>query len=315
MFDVLIIGGGPAGVTAALYTARANFKTAIICKDHGALGKAERVDNFYGQMEISGQALVEIGLEQARKVGAEIISDEALGVYVTESGTAMVSTGKKDGRAESAAFCEAKRVEDTGENSYEAHAVILATGATRATPKIEGLAALEGRGVSYCAVCDGFFHRGKNVAVLGNGAYALHEVEDLLPIVESVTLLTDGEEVLADFPASVIIRTEKVHAVTAKKGMMGDILGGVVLDGGEELSFSGLFVAVGIAGGTELARKMGAMVENDSVMVDQMMRTSVTGLWAAGDCTGGMKQIAKAVYEGAEAGTDVVRYLRERNSL
>ena len=292
MTDVLIIGGGPAGVTAALYTARAGLKTLIICKDHGALGNAERVDNFYGHVEIGGQALVEIGLEQARLVGADVVFDEAVGISSVEEGHVVVETTTK---------------------TYEARTVVLATGANRTTPNIKGLAALEGRGVSYCAVCDGFFYRGKDVAVLGSSAYALHEAQDLLPIAKSVTVLTNGDDVLADFPETMSVRREKIREVMAGKAMMGNIFKGVVLESGEELFFSGLFVAVGIAGGTELARKIGAVIDplKGSIMTDGTFRTTVPGLWAAGDCTGGLKQIAKAVYEGAEAGTDIVRHLRD----
>jgi len=291
MSDVLIIGGGPAGVTAALYTARANFKTTIICKDHGALGKADKVENFYGHLEIGGQALVEIGLAQAKNMGADVISGEVVGIYATDNHTIIVET--------------------TSGKQFEAKTVMLATGATRKTPRIKGLADLEGRGVSYCAVCDGFFHRGKHVAVLGHGEYALHEVADLLPLAHAVTVLTNGEDALVEFPENVIVRAEKIEEVVAVKSMLGAVLGGVRLDGGDTLTLSGLFVAVGIAGGTELARKIGAVVDGGSVVVDNRMSTSVPGLWAAGDCTGGLKQIAKAVYEGAEAGTDIVRYLRE----
>jgi len=294
MIDVIIIGGGPAGVTAALYTARANFKTTIICKDQGALGKAERVDNYYGHMEISGQTLMNTGLEQARHVGAEIVSDEAVSMCLTDAGSIIVATISE---------------------SYEARAAILATGATRFIPKIKGFADVDGRGISYCAICDGFFHRGKDVAVLGSGAYALHEVEDLLPVAHSVTLLTNGEEPSVDFPEKVIVRSEKIKEITANKSFAGKVLKGIILENGTALDFSGLFIAVGIAGGTELARKMGAIVEKNAVVVDSMMLTSVPGLWAAGDCTGGLKQIAKATYQGAEAGMDIIRYLRERDRL
>ena len=146
------------------------------------------------------------------------------------------------------------------------------------------------------------------MAVLGSGAYALHEVHDLLPLAKSVTLLTNGEAPTVDFPKEVKIREEKIEKLTASKT---GTLKSVFFDNKDKIPVDGLFVAIGVAGGTELARKMGTMVENNSVIVDKNMRTLVPGLWAAGDCTGGLKQIAKAVYQGAEAGLDVVRFLRE----
>jgi len=292
MIDVIIIGGGPAGVTAALYTARAALKTMILYKDQGALSKAAKVDNFYGHLEISGKELVETGLAQAKRVGVTIVNEEAVGIRTNEDETITIETATA---------------------AYTARTAIIATGASRTTPKIKGLAELEGRGVSYCAICDGFFHRGKDVAVIGNSAYALHEVEDLLPIAKSVTVLTNGTEPQVEFPENVIVKIEKIQEVAGQAGIMGEVLSGVTLDSGEEIPLSGLFVAVGVAGGTELARKIGAVVQNNAVSVDEQLRTTVANIWAAGDCTGGLKQIAKAVYQGAEAGTDIVKYLKERS--
>ena len=290
MADVLIIGGGPAGITASFYTARAGFETVILYKDFGALQKAAVVDNYYGHLEISGKELVKTGILQARNMGVDVISAEAVGITQNENETLTVETLAA---------------------SYTARAIVIATGASRTTPRIKGLAALEGRGVSYCAICDGFFHKGKDVAVVGNGAYALHEAEDLLPIAKTVTVLTNGKKPMAKFPKSVIVKTEKIKEVCGQAGIMGATLKGVMFDDGEELKLSGLFVAIGVAGGTELARKIGAIVHNNAVTVDEHFRTTVPNLWAAGDCTGGLKQIAKAVYEGAEVGTDIVRYLKK----
>jgi len=291
IIDVFVIGGGPAGVTAALYTARANLSTVIAYKDAGALKKA-MVENFYGHLEISGKELVATGLKQAKRVGAKVIKEEAVGISQTHDGSFKIETAKA---------------------SYIARAVLIATGASRTTPQIKGLAALEGRGVSYCAICDGFFHRGKDVAVLGDSAYALHEIQDLLPIVKSVTLLTNGvNKLLTKLPENVIIKKQKIKEICAQPGIMGDILNGVALESGEFLPLSGLFIALGIAGGTDLARKTGAAIASNSIVVDANMRTTVSNLWAAGDCTGGLKQIAKAVHDGAEAGIDIVKKLKGR---
>jgi len=149
------------------------------------------------------------------------------------------------------------------------------------------------------------------VAVLGSGSYALHEAEDVLPIAKSVTLLTNGKKPTVAFPKEIIVRTEKIAEVCGKTNLMGTTtLSGVQLVGGEVVNISGLFVAIGVAGGTELARKLGAVVESGAISADECGRTTVPGLWAAGDCTGGLKQIAKAVHEGAEAGTDIVKFLK-----
>lgn len=288
MTDVIIIGGGPAGVTAALYTSRAALSTTILYKDHGALQTAT-VKNFYGHLEIGGKELVNIGLKQAKSVGAKVAKQEAVSIVQNQDGTFLVETTKA---------------------SHSAKAVLIATGASRTTARIKGLSNLEGRGVSYCAICDGFFHKGKDVAVIGTGAYAQHEVQDLLGIAKSVTVLTNGKRAAVKFPENVTVITQKISEIYANSGIVGDILGGVTFANGEKLPLSGLFVALGVAGGTELARKIGAAIDSNAISVNENMQTSVPNLWAAGDCTLGIKQIAKAVHDGAEAGMDIVRALK-----
>jgi thioredoxin reductase (NADPH) len=277
MKDLIIIGGGPAGTSAALYALRAGLSVSLFRKDTGSLAKAERIENFFG-FSGSGAELAERGVVQARELGAEIIGDEVIELALEEIFTV---------------------------NELEARTVVLATGATRVAPAVPGLADFEGRGVSYCAVCDGFFHRGKNVAVLGNGAYALHEAQALLPLAATVTLLTDGKPLTADMPESIKVIEEPLAAITGEKK-----LEAVAFKNKDNLPLSGLFVAVGSAGGTDLARKIGATVKDNSVVTDGFMRTSVAGLWAAGDCTAGVKQVAKAVHEGMIAGMDVIKYIR-----
>jgi len=304
--DVLIIGGGPAGATAAVYTARAGFETMLIYKDYGALEKAERVDNFYGFSKISGKSLVEKGLRQARACGAKVIKGEVVSI-VSDSKSGIFSV-------------------ETTTATYTSKVVLLATGSTRAAPNIQGLAAYEGRGISHCAICDGFFYRGKDVAVLGNGAYALHEATELLPIASSVTLLTNGEEPNVDFPKSVKIQREKILEFAGgleeseESNKKSPLLAGLsqnkkklkeIILAGKILPISAVFIAIGSAGGTDLAKKLGAVTSIDSsVKIDINMKTSIAGLWAAGDCTDGLKQIVKAAYDGTQAAIDIVKFLR-----
>ena len=285
MAKVVIIGSGPAGVSAALYTARAGLETTVLTKGIGALERAGKIENYYGFAEpVSGAELAARGIAGAKAVGVRFVEAEAVGLTFTDRLTVETLTGE-----------------------WPADAVILATGASRAAVPIPGLAGLDGHGVSWCAACDAFFYRGKDVAVLGSGAYALHEVEALLPVVRSVTLLTNGAPLTADFPAAVTVRTEKVEAILGEK-----VVEGVRLASGAELAVAGVFVALGVAGSTALARKLGAQVENDRIVTDDKMQTTVPGLYAVGDCTGGMLQVAKAVYEGALAGTEAAKALRAR---
>ena len=286
MANVVIIGSGPAGVSAALYTARAGIDTTVLTKGSGALARAEGIENYYGVPgPVSGAELERRGIEGAKAVGVKFVEAEAVGLTFTDKLTVETLAG-----------------------DWPADAVILATGASRAAPRIPGLAALEGHGVSYCATCDAFFYRGKEVAVLGSGEYALHEASALLPLAKSVTLLTGGAPLTAEFPPEIALCTEKVEAILGEEA--GKVTG-VRLAGGRELPLDGVFVALGVAGSTALARKMGAEVDGNRIVVDEHMMTTVPGLFAAGDCTGGLLQVAKAVYEGAMAGNEAAKALRK----
>ena len=284
MSNIVIVGSGPAGVSAALYAVRAGVETTILTKGPGALDRAEKIENYYGFAEpVSGAELERRSIEGAKRLGVQFVTAEAVGLTWTDKLTVETLAG-----------------------DFPADAVILATGATRAAPAIPGLAGLEGHGVSYCATCDAFFYRGKDVAVLGSGDYALHEAQALLPVVHSVTLLTNGAPLTAQFPPEVAVCPQKVEAILGEQTVTG-----VQLADGTTREVSGVFVAQGVAGSTALARKLGAAVEGNRIVVDEKMQTTVPGLYAAGDCTGGLLQVAKAVYEGALAGTEAAKALRK----
>lgn len=285
MPDVIIIGGGPAGISTALYTVRAGLSTTILASGAGALEKSDKIENYYGfPSPVSGRQLVENGIAQAKRLGAQVVTDEVVGL--SYDGEFLVSA--KQG-------------------TYRAPFAVMATGASRKAPKIPGLAEYEGKGVSYCAVCDGFFYRKKPVAVLGAGDYALHEAAELLPSASSVTILTDGREPQAAFPKEMTVDSRKIANLSGE-----GTLQKIQFEDGTELEAAGLFVAVGVAGSADLARKVGTEVKGVSVVVDEKRRTNVPGLYAAGDCTGGLLQISKAVYDGALAGTDIAREFRQR---
>jgi len=283
MQNVIVIGSGPAGISAALYTARAGYATTVITKGEGALKNAEKIQNYYGfSRPVKGAELEMQGRKGAENVGVKFINSEVVGLNYSD-----------------------KLLVQTTSGTLSADSVIIATGAQRSTPKLKGISEFEGRGVSYCAVCDAFFYRDKKVAVLGSGKYALHEAESLIPIAKSVTLLTNGEKLTSTFPDSVHITDKKIKEVIGNERVEK-----VEFCDGTFLSVDGLFIAHGVAGSSDLARKIGAQTDANKIVVNSEMETSIPGLYAAGDCTGGMLQIAKAVYEGAQAGTSAVKFLR-----
>lgn len=283
MADVVIIGNGPAGISSALYAVRAGLETVTIGRDNGALDKADKIENYYGLAEpVSGRQLVAQGIEQAKRLGVRMIISEVTGMSYDEEYLVKTKAGE-----------------------FRAKAVIMATGSPRKKPAINGLDDYEGKGVSYCATCDAFFYRGKDVAVLGCCDYALSEALELAPIANSVTIVTNGEHPISGIPGHIKVVQTKI----AKLSGTGS-LDGIVFEDGTRLDVSGLFVAVGVAGSSDLARKLGAQTEGSKIVIDENMATSIPGLYAAGDCTGGLLQIAKAVYEGAKAGIEAVKYLR-----
>lgn len=288
MADILILGYGPAGVSAALYGLRAGLDVLLVGKDAGALARAHMIENYYGLVKpLSGPELAEVGKNQALALGAKIADDEVTDLFF--DGSEFVAKGL------------------SGE--YRGKACIMATGSARKKQALPGMAELEGHGVSYCAVCDAFFYRKKKVAVLGSAEYALHEVSELLPVASSVTLLTHGNPMSATFPDTVPVEKRQIAELLGEGTFQG-----VRYEDGTEEAFDGLFVALGSASASDLARKAGAAFDGANPVLGPDFQTTVPGLFAAGDCTGGTLQVSVAVGEGAVAGLAAIKYLREKRN-
>lgn len=280
MYDVIVIGSGPAGITAAIYAKRKNLSILVISKGIGTLQKAEKIDNYYGfENGISGKELYVNGIKQAKNLGIDFIEDEVINIEYINQFTI-----------------------ETVNSKYEAKAVILATGVSRNVPNIKGIKEFEGKGVSYCAVCDSFFYKGKDVAVLGDGNYAIHEFETLKPIASSVTILTNGNTMVENRDSSIEVNSKKIREFRGNTK-----LEEVEFEDNTIQNLNGVFIAMGTASSSDLARKIGARIENNNIIVNENMETTVPGLFACGDCTGGLLQISKAVYEGAKAGLAVLK--------
>lgn len=265
MSNIVIIGSGPAGVSAALYAARAGVQTTVLTKGPGALDRAELIQNYYGFAEpIAGAELERRGIEGAKAVGVEFVTTEAVGLTYTDKLTVETLAG-----------------------DFPADAVILATGASRAAPRIPGLAGLEGRGVSYCATCDGMLYRSKKVAVIGLSADAPEE---------------------AEFLRSIGCEVEYFDAARAKKYEIkgGERVEKLVADG-KEFDVSCVFILrAGVAPGSLVP---GLELDGPHIKVNADMSTSVPGVFAAGDCVGAPYQVAKAAGEGNIAGISAAKYV------
>ena len=203
MEKVIIIGAGPAGISAALYAVRGNLDPLVINNGIGALEKAEKIENYYGlEHPLSGQELYDTGIAQAKALGVRILDAQVLGVGGFDT-----------------------FVVKTTEGEFETQSLILATGSKRAAPKIPGVKEFEGKGVSYCAICDAFFYRGKDVAVLGNGDFAMHEAKELSNTASTVTIYTNGEEPEFTPEENISVNTMKIQSVEGD-----DLVSGIRLE-------------------------------------------------------------------------------------
>jgi len=288
MFDVIIIGRGPAGLSASLYTARAKLKTLIIGKDDSALRKAGKIENYFGfSNAVSGEFLLNEGEKQAKSFGVQIIDDDVISIEKDDFFSVITSNGLYTGKA-----------------------VLLATGQPQKKIRIENLAKFEGKGVSYCSTCDGFFYNNLKVGVLGFKDYAVHEAIELETYTSNITIYTNGNEL--DLSEKYIEEANRFRInnkrITKLDGS--EFLQRIFFDDGTSEEIDGVFVAYESASSLDFARKLGILVDDNSVVVDRNQQTNLDGLFAAGDCTGGFKQISVAVGQGALAGRKLIEYVR-----
>lgn len=288
IYDVIVIGKGPAGVSCAVYSTRANMKTLVLGKSDSMLFKADKVENYYGfEDPISGKELFERGINQAKRLGTEMVEDEVVNIEKLENFKITTVNGE-----------------------YEAKTVLLATGAPVVRVPIKNLNKYEGAGISYCTTCDGFFYRGKNVGVLGYNDFALHEAADLLNFTQDITLFTNQMELEISDNLKPILEKLKINTKKIKELGSRDVLEKIIFDDQTEEDIEGLFIAYGSASSTSFALKMGIVSDGKSITINDKMETNIPGLYAAGDCTGVFKQIAVAVGQGAIASRQMATYIR-----
>ncbi len=290
MYDVIIIGCGPAGLSAAIYTARSQLKTLVLgTMENSMLFKAHFIQNYFG-VELEGKDMLEKGVDQVKKLGAEIIKAEVVGAKGKDGSFVVTTDDNKE---------------------YETKTIIIANGTACAPAGIKGEKELTGKGVSYCAICDGFFYKGKNIAVIGNGNYAAHEAIELLSFTKDITIFSQGKdwEMSKEFKKAlekkkVSLRKEKITAFAGDKTLKG------VMIGDKEEKFDGVFVAMGTASALSFAQKLGIQIKSNSIIIDRDGNTNVKGVFAAGNCTGCNPQVAADVGEGCNAGLSAIKLVK-----
>lgn len=296
--DLIIIGAGPAGLSAAVYAARYKLNFQIIGKQPGGvMGEAYDVQNYPGVPETTGSELVSKMTEQLEGLGVKLITED------------VVSAVKEDGGFKIT----------TNANEYQAKNILLALGAKRNKLGVPGEEELCGKGVSYCATCDGFFFKDKTIAVVGGGDSAAGAAVYLSNLAKKVYLLVRRDELRAD-PSwqERIAENEKIEVLY--KTQVSEIVGTekvekLKLNTNKELEVDGIFIEIGetpqsiLFDGLNIKRDHQGYVE-----VHANQRTSINGVWAAGDCTNAsnrLRQIITACAEGAVATVDIYTEIKK----
>ncbi len=289
--DLIIIGAGPAGLSAAIYAKTFGISCTVFDNPDqpSQMTMAHEVNNYAGFEKISGMELLTKMKKQAKDLGIKIIEEA-----VTKIEKGKVFTDKK---------------------SYDYKAILIATGAKHRKADIEGESKFLGRGVSYCYVCDGPLFAGKDIVINGGGDSAFKAAIYFAGLKCNVTLIHRRDEFRA--AADNIAKAKKLGVKFVLKHTIKEISGDklvkkVILDDGSEIKCSGVFIMIGEVPTVELAKGAGVAVDaNNFIIVDREQKTNVNGIYSAGDVSNGiMKQVATAVGDGARAIQSINKYLR-----
>jgi len=294
-YEIIILGAGPAGLQAAIHAGRRRHSVLVLGKPEASALYYSHIENYFGFKEkIDGKALLEAGIFQAERFGAEILKEDAVKLEILEDKTFLVETEKG--------------------KTFKAHSLILAIGVKRKKKLFKREDELVGKGVSYCVDCDAWFYRGKRVAVIGDGSAALHGAKTLTQFAEKVYFiplkeLEGMEEELAGTSVEIIL--EKPKELLGESEVKG-----LLLEGDKILEVEGVFIELGAKGPLELLAPLGIELDPETfsyVKVDKKMHTNLPGAFACGDVTGPPLQLAKAVGEGCVAGLSASDYVKSRS--
>lgn len=301
VYDVAIIGAGPAGLTAAIYAARASLSVVMI--ERGAPGgqmvNTFEIENYTGFEKISGPDLSMKMFEHAQAAGAEYAYGNVEKVTIAEDGTKLI---------------------DCGDHEVQAKTIIIATGTKHRLLNVPGEQQLSGRGISWCAVCDGAFFKGKKVAVIGGGDSAVEEAIYLAGLVEKVTVIHRRDELRAQKVLQTrAFNDEKIEFVwdsvvesfEEENGKLGGVKVKNVKTGEiSTVEAAGAFIYIGLDPITDMVKDLGITDEAGYINVDHSMATNLPGVFAAGDVTNKeLRQVVTAVNDGAIAAQAAFKYI------
>lgn len=292
-YDVVIVGAGPAGLQAAIHASRKKVSVLVLGKERKSSLFKAHVENMCCLFNATGQTMLETGRRQAENFGSRFLDADILRISPTENRFAL------DTESGIRLTCKA---------------LILATGTARHKLRVKGEKELVGKGVSYCVDCDGNFYRGEEVAVVGGESAAADGALTLAEIAGTVHLICDDLKVSDVLLGKLENSRVVVHRGTKIREIAGEEqVNALVLDDGSTLSTAGVFIELGAKGLMELATSLGVALDDDMrfIQTDKGQRTSVPGIFAAGDICGPPWQVAKAVGEGCVAGLNAADYAKK----
>ncbi|MGQ4891398.1 MAG: thioredoxin-disulfide reductase [Candidatus Njordarchaeia archaeon] len=298
--DVVIIGGGPAGLTAGIYTSRMGLETVLLEKSSigGNVAISSYIENYPGFPAITGSELAKRMKEHAEIMGVEI--------HEMEEAKKLILTDEK-------------KIIKTAKGEYEAEAVILAMGSRHKKLNVPGEREFDGKGVSYCAVCDGPLFKGRKVAIVGGGHTAASDGQYLAEIVDTLYIIHRRDDLrveaalknrLLSYPNVKPIWNTVVEEIIGDTTVNKVRIRNLKTNEISELDVDGVFVAIGIEPNSELAIEAGVKVNDEGyIIVDKKQETNIRGVYAAGDITGGLQQITVSVGEGSIAAISAFEYV------
>ena len=299
MYDIAIIGGGPAGLTAAIYARRAEKKVVVIERAAfgGQMSNSPKIENFPGTVSASGTEIADKMVEHALELGADLELAEVTGIENLENGKKIIT--------------------DSGD--FEAKAVIIANGVKHRMLGLDGEEELVGNGISFCAVCDGAFYKGKKVAVIGGGNSALQEAVLLsdgcaqVTVVQNLAFLTGEEKLISTLKSKSnvnFVYNTVVEGFLTENGFNGLKLLNTETKEHTELACDGTFVAIGLIPENDIFADFAKLDERGYFASDENCLTATDGVFVAGDCRSKrIRQVATAVADGAVAALAACRYL------
>lgn len=304
MYDIIVVGGGPAGLTAALYSVRAGKNVLVLEKANygGQMALSPRIENYLGFSKISGYDLSEMIFKQVEAAGAELLDEEALSISEKDK----IKTVKTDG------------------GEYQSKAVIIATGMRHRVLGVKNENEYSGNGISYCAACDGAFYKDKCVAVVGGGNSAVQEALYLCDICKSVTVMQNLPSLTAENKlCGQLKKRENVQflfntVITEFTGDDEKLTGVIAVNTdtktASEMTFDGVFVAIGFEADNDIFKGLITLDSENFILSDDEMKTDRGGIFTAGDCRSKkIRQITTAMADGTTAAFSACKYVDELN--